>query len=256
LKAEAQRLIEKHSDNQRDLIDMKRKNEDLQRRTDELLRKNDDLQGQNQRLLTTEQHLIQEKMSLEDRLNKSSDSTGNLRQEINSFKIELMTIKQEYESKLKELETKDREILSLRDVLKKEREIARESELVFHRYIKSKFKAAHLKKEVKVKQDEIEQLKKDNQRLIDKIEQLHIEIDTLKATTKIQEQHLREVDKVSGLTQNLSIENESLRKSVIKAYFYINVRSNIRKNNTLWKKRPMSVRSSSLRKRSMTLNQS
>lgn len=116
LKSEAQRLIEKHGDIQRDLIDMKRKNEDLT--------------TQNQRLVLGEQSLINERNALEERLLKANDSTTGLRSEINSFKVELMAIKQEYESKLRELETKDKEIISLRDILKKERELARESELV------------------------------------------------------------------------------------------------------------------------------
>jgi len=93
---------------------------------------------------------------------------------------------------LYELELKDKEILSLKELLRKEREIERESELV-----------NHLKKELKARQAENEQLRRDYQRSVESNENLNIEVDTIKAQQRINEQHLRETDRMGTMNENL-----------------------------------------------------
>jgi len=109
LKAELHKLIDQHNEVQNDLVEMKRKNEEYI--------------AQNARLLNIEKSLTEEKGLLEDKIQKLTEILEVTKREVNNLR-ELT------DQKTIELENKEREIISLKDILKRERDIARESELV------------------------------------------------------------------------------------------------------------------------------
>jgi len=58
------------------------------------------------------------------------------------------------------------------------------------------------------------ELKKDYRKSLEKIEKLNIEIDTMRAATRFGDQQGREVERMNDLNRTMSIEVETLRKSV------------------------------------------
>jgi hypothetical protein len=75
-------------------------------------------------------------------------------------------------------------------------------------------KVGHLKKELKNRNDELSVLRQDYQKAIEAIERLRIECDTLRSTNKLNESHLKEVDKINNLNRNLSLEIDAMKKTV------------------------------------------
>lgn len=75
-------------------------------------------------------------------------------------------------------------------------------------------KTSRLKKELQARNDEIAELRKDYRKGLEKVEKLNIEIDTLRATAKLGGQQNREFERINDLNRTMSIEVETLRKSV------------------------------------------
>lgn len=57
-------------------------------------------------------------------------------------------------------------------------------------------------------------LRQDYQRAVETIEKYRIEVETLRAANKLNEQHLRELDKVSSINRSIGADIEGLKKTV------------------------------------------
>ena len=78
-----------------------------------------------------------------------------------------------------------------------------------------------LKRELQARSDDLIDLKKENRRILEKNEKLNIEMDTLRATTRFGDQQSREIDRIGDLNRTMSVEVETLRKSVSHLFLFI-----------------------------------
>lgn len=91
----------------------------------------------------------------------------------------------------------------LSELLRKERQSDREKELV-----------SHLRQEMSVKTNEINNLKQELQKYVHSNEKLNIELETLRANNKYTTDQIKEMDRLNNINKALSLELESIRKNV------------------------------------------
>lgn len=74
---------------------------------------------------------------------------------------------------------------------------------------------ARLRKEIEARGVEILEMKKDLRKSSERNEKLNIEIEALKAANRMGDQKDREVERINDLNRTMSMEVETLRKSVL-----------------------------------------
>mgnify|MGYP003580582869 CR=1 FL=1 len=73
---------------------------------------------------------------------------------------------------------------------------------------------ARLRKEIEARGAEMFEMKKDFRKSLEKNEKLNIEIEALKAANRMGDSKEREVDRINDLNRTMTMEIETLRKSV------------------------------------------
>jgi len=182
LKEELHHLMDKQAGLQRDLLVTRQKNEELIK--------------QNQDLIETRDEFASSKITLEDKVKKMNEI-------VQITKNELKNCRDLLEEKNTEIAHKDHELMILKEIPSRERDNFSHSDLI-----------SRLKRELEARSNEVLELKKDYRKSLEKNEKLNIEIDTMRAATRFGDQHGREIERMNELTRTMSVEVETLRKSI------------------------------------------